>query len=44
MMILAIIAPIVAIIALLFAYGLAAWINKVDEGTERMKEIAGFIR
>ncbi|MBK5246316.1 MAG: sodium/proton-translocating pyrophosphatase, partial [Peptostreptococcaceae bacterium] len=43
-MILAIIAPIVAIIALLFAYGLAAWINKVDEGTERMKEIAGFIR
>ena len=44
MMILAIIVPIVAIIALLFAYGLAAWINKVDEGTERMKEIAGFIR
>ncbi len=44
MMILAIIAPIVAIIALLFAYGLAAWIDKVDEGTERMKEIAGFIR
>jgi len=44
MMILAIIAPIVAITALLFAYGLAAWINKVDEGTERMKEIAGFIR
>lgn len=44
MMILAIIVPIVAIIALLFAYGLAAWINKVDEGTEKMKEIAGFIR
>src|SRR5665648_209071 len=44
MMILAIIAPIVAIIALLFAYGLASWINRVDEGTERMKEIAGFIR
>lgn len=44
MMYLAIIAPIVAIIALLFAYGLAAWINKVDEGTERMKEIAGYIR
>jgi len=44
MMILAIIAPIVAIIALVFAYGLASWINKVDEGTERMKEIAGFIR
>src|SRR5665648_246167 len=40
----ALFAPIVAIIALLFAYGLAAWINKVDEGTERMKEIAGFIR
>ena len=44
MTILAIIAPIVAIVALLFAYGLAAWINKVDEGTERMKEIAGYIR
>ena len=44
MIILAIIAPVVAIIALLFAYGLASWINKVDEGTERMKEIAGFIR
>jgi K(+)-stimulated pyrophosphate-energized sodium pump len=44
MIILAFIAPIVAIIALLFAYGLAAWINKVNEGTERMKEIAGFIR
>jgi len=41
---LAIIAPIVAIIALVFAYGLASWINKVDEGTERMKEIAGYIR
>jgi K(+)-stimulated pyrophosphate-energized sodium pump len=44
MIILAFIAPIVAIIALLFAYGLAAWINKVNEGAERMKEIAGFIR
>jgi len=44
MSILAIIAPVVAIVALIFAYGLASWINKVDEGTDRMKEIAGFIR
>ncbi|HPD90770.1 MAG TPA: sodium/proton-translocating pyrophosphatase, partial [Bacillota bacterium] len=44
MSMLPIIAPICAVIALLFAYGLSAWINKVDEGTERMKEIASFIR
>ncbi|MBO4991425.1 MAG: sodium-translocating pyrophosphatase [Firmicutes bacterium] len=36
-------APVVGIIALLVAYSLAAWIGKVDAGTERMKEIAGFI-
>ena len=41
---LAIIAPICAIIALIFAYGLTAWITKMDEGTERMKEIASYIR
>lgn len=33
-----------AIIALVFAYGLSSWITKVDEGNDRMKEIAGYIR
>lgn len=42
--IIVIIAPISAIIALIFAFGLAAWISKMDEGTERMKEIASYIR
>ena len=42
--IIVIIAPISAIIALIFAFGLAAWITKMDEGTERMKEIASYIR
>ena len=37
-------APIAGITALVFAYGLAVWIGKVDEGTERMKEIASYIR
>ncbi len=41
---LAITAPVAAIIALVFAYTLSAWISKMDEGTERMKEISGFIR
>ena len=41
---LAIIAPAAALVALVFAYGLSSWINKVDEGTDRMKEIAGHIR
>lgn len=36
--------PIVAIIALIFAYGLASWVGKVDAGTERMQEISGYIR
>lgn len=44
MELLAISAPVAAIIALIFAYGLSSWINKMDEGTERMKEIAGYIR
>lgn len=39
-----IVAPISAIIALIFAYGLTAWITKMDEGTDRMKEIASYIR
>jgi K(+)-stimulated pyrophosphate-energized sodium pump len=37
-------APAAGILALVFAYGLASWIGKVDEGTERMKEIASYIR
>jgi K(+)-stimulated pyrophosphate-energized sodium pump len=43
MEILAVIAPVVAVVALVFAYGLASWIGKVSEGTDRMKEIAGYI-
>ena len=33
-----------AVVALVFAYGLSSWIGKVDEGTDRMKEISGYIR
>ncbi len=44
MNLLEILVPVVALIALVFAYGLAKWIGTVDEGTERMKEIAGYIR
>lgn len=44
MNILAFSAPIAGIIALVVAYGLASWISKKDEGTERMKEISGYIR
>jgi K(+)-stimulated pyrophosphate-energized sodium pump len=42
--IIAILVPVCAVFALLVAYGLSSWINKVDEGTERMKEISGYIR
>ncbi|MCL1809149.1 MAG: sodium/proton-translocating pyrophosphatase, partial [Clostridiales bacterium] len=41
---LAIIAPVAAVAALVFAYGLSSWISKVSEGTERMKEISGYIK
>ncbi|MGI6752197.1 MAG: sodium-translocating pyrophosphatase [Anaerovoracaceae bacterium] len=41
---LAFIAPACGILALIVAWGLASWVGKVDEGTDRMKEIAGFIR
>ena len=44
MNLLAILAPVTGVLALIFAYGLSSWINKMDEGTERMKEIAGYIR
>ncbi|MBQ4649372.1 MAG: sodium-translocating pyrophosphatase [Firmicutes bacterium] len=35
---------IAAAIGLVVAFCLAAWIKKADEGTDRMKEIAGYIR
>ena len=38
------IAPVAAIIGLAVAFGLSGWIGKVDEGNDRMKEIAGYIR
>ena len=38
------IAPLAGLAALVFAFGLASWINKQDEGTDRMKEIASYIR
>ena len=39
-----VIAPIVGVVALFFAYFLAMKINKVDAGTDRMKEIASYIQ
>lgn len=38
-----IIAPVIGVVALLYAYYKAVTINKVDVGTERMKEISGYI-
>ncbi|MGN0732733.1 MAG: sodium/proton-translocating pyrophosphatase, partial [Emergencia sp.] len=38
------IAPIAAAVALVVAFCLTSWITKADEGTDRMKEIASFIR
>ena len=40
----AIIVPAIAVIALCVAAGLSSWISKVDEGNEKMREIAGHIR
>ena len=37
-------APICGIVALLFAFVLAGKVNRMDEGTDRMKEIAASIR
>ena len=37
-------AVIAAVIGLIVDFCLAAWIKKADEGTDRMKEIAGYIR
>ena len=39
-----ILAPIVGLIALFFAYTLATKINKVEPGNERMKEISSYIQ
>ena len=39
-----ILVPVVAVVGLLVAFCLASWIKKADEGTDRMKEISGFIR
>ncbi len=38
-----ILAPVVGIVALIFAYILSAKINKVEVGTDRMKEISSYI-
>ena len=40
---LAISVPICAAIELIFAFGLAKWIGGLDSGTDRMKEISGYI-
>ncbi|HCX64860.1 MAG TPA: sodium-translocating pyrophosphatase [Eubacteriaceae bacterium] len=37
-------APIAGIVALIFAYYLSSKVSKVDEGTDRMKEIASYIQ
>lgn len=38
------VAPVAALIGLIVAFVLASWIGKADEGTDRMKEISGYIR
>ncbi len=37
-------APVMGLVALIFAYLMAAKINKVDVGTKRMEEIATYIQ
>jgi len=41
---LSIVAPLSAVVALIFAYGFTAWVSKADEGSQKMKDIASFIR
>ncbi|HNW04406.1 MAG TPA: sodium-translocating pyrophosphatase [Oscillospiraceae bacterium] len=36
--------PFAAVLALVVAFAFKAWIGKQEEGTDRMKEIAGYIR
>ena len=43
MNLLAILAPVLGVVALLFAAFLSAKVSKQDAGTDRMKEIAAFI-
>ena len=38
-----ILVPICASVALIFAFALAKWIGNLDNGTDRMKEISGYI-
>ena len=38
------IAPVCAAVALIVAFALASWVKSREEGTERMREIAGHIR
>ena len=40
---LSLVAPIAACIGLIVAFILASWISKQEQGTDRMKEIAGYI-
>ena len=40
---LAILAPVLGVVALLFAFYLSRKVSKQDAGTDRMKEIAAFI-
>jgi K(+)-stimulated pyrophosphate-energized sodium pump len=44
MNVIAIISLVAAAIGLVVAVGLALWISKAEEGNDRMKEIAGYIR
>jgi len=41
---LTILIPLFGILALLFAYIRASWVNRQDMGTDRMKEICGYVR
>ena len=36
--------PAVGALALLFAYFKASWVNKQEVGTDKMREISGYIR
>lgn len=36
--------PVAGLLALLFAFWKASWVSKQDAGTDRMKEIAGYIQ
>lgn len=40
----AILVPVAAVVGLVVAFALSSWIGKLDEGTDRMKEISGYIR